>query len=37
MNTQTETGNAGAPLMFSTDSETPIQGLFSAESEDHGN
>lgn len=37
MSTQTETRNAGAPLMFSTDNETPIQGHFTAESEEYEN
>lgn len=35
MNTQTET--RGAPLMFSTENETPIKGLFTAESEEYEN
>lgn len=26
----------GAPLMFATDNEVQIQGLFEAESDDHG-
>jgi hypothetical protein len=32
--TRTDTG--GAPLMFATDNEVQIQGLFEAESDDHG-
>ena len=34
MTTRTDTG--GAPLMFATDNEAQIQGLFEAESDDHG-
>ena len=32
----TRTEPTGAPMMFATDNEVQIQGLFEAESDDHG-